>query len=114
MAIPKIIHYCWLSGGPIPEAYQRCMDTWKTKLPDYQFVLWNTQNFDINAASWTKQSFDAGLYAFASDYIRLYKEPGVKAAHNLHVFYVAQQRRRALGRPQILWQKISWFWEIRA
>ena len=27
--IPKVIHYCWLSGDPIPEKLQRCLDSWK-------------------------------------------------------------------------------------
>jgi hypothetical protein len=48
------------------------MDTWKTKLQDYRFMLWKTGNFDINSNEWAKQSFDVGLYACASDYIRLY------------------------------------------
>ncbi|MDR0683072.1 MAG: glycosyl transferase, partial [Dysgonamonadaceae bacterium] len=46
--IPKIIHYCWLSGDPIPDDYKRCMATWKQKLPDYDFLLWDTKRFDIN------------------------------------------------------------------
>ena len=39
--IPKIIHYCWLSGDPIPEKLQRYMNTWKKHLPDYEFMLWD-------------------------------------------------------------------------
>ena len=72
MPIPKIIHYCWLSGDPIPANYQRCMDTWKKQLPDYELVLWDTQRFDINSTPWTKQALDVKLYACAADYIRLY------------------------------------------
>jgi hypothetical protein len=72
MSIPKIIHYCWLSNDPVPENYQKYMNSWGTKLPDYQFILWDTKRFDVNKIPWTKQSFDVKLYAFASDYIRLY------------------------------------------
>jgi mannosyltransferase OCH1-like enzyme len=72
MLIPKIIHYCWLSNDPIPESYQKCMTSWKIKLPDYQFVLWDTKRFDINKIAWTKQAFDVKMYACVSDYIRLY------------------------------------------
>jgi mannosyltransferase OCH1-like enzyme len=43
MAIPKIIHYCWLSGNPIPVEYQKYINLWKIKLPDYQFMLWDTK-----------------------------------------------------------------------
>jgi len=70
--IPRIIHYCWLSGDPIPADYQRCMDTWREKLTGYEFVLWDLSRFDINSTIWTKQAMETGLYAFAADYIRLY------------------------------------------
>lgn len=70
--IPKIIHYCWLSNDPIPRNLQKYMDTWKEKLPDYEFILWNFNRFDINSSAWVKQAFEAKKYAFACDYIRLY------------------------------------------
>ena len=70
--IPKVIHYCWLSGDPIPEKLQRCMDSWKKFLPDYEFVLWDLERFDIKTSQWVKEAFEARKYAFAADYIRLY------------------------------------------
>lgn len=70
--IPKKIHYCWLSGDVIPEKLQKCMDSWKEKLPDYEFILWDLNRFDIKQSMWVKQAFEAKKYAFAADYIRLY------------------------------------------
>jgi len=70
--IPKIIHLCWLSGGPFPPDIQTCLDTWKRHLPDYEIWLWDTQRFDVNSTIWTKQAFETKKYAFAADYIRLY------------------------------------------
>ena len=70
--IPKVIHYCWLSGDPYPEIIQRCIDSWKDKLPDYQFVLWDKNKFDINSHIWVKQAYESRKFAFAADYIRLY------------------------------------------
>lgn len=70
--IPKIIHYCWLSGDPYPPEIQRCLDTWKENLPDYEVCLWDTKRFDVNSTIWTKQAFETKKYAFAADYIRLY------------------------------------------
>ena len=70
--IPKIIHYCWLSGDPFPLEIQRCIDTWHKMLPDYEFRLWDTKRFDIDSTKWTRQAFDNKKYAFAADYIRLY------------------------------------------
>jgi hypothetical protein len=70
--IPKIIHYCWLSGDTIPPDYARCMKTWKQKLSGYEFMLWDTKRFDIESVLWVKQAFEIKLYATASDYIRHY------------------------------------------
>lgn len=70
--IPKIIHLCWLSGDPYPECIQKCLDTWKEHLPDYEIMLWDRNRFDINSTPWTREAFEAKKYAFAADYIRLY------------------------------------------
>lgn len=70
--IPKIIHYCWLSGDLIPEKLEKCMKSWKEKLPDYEFMLWDKNRFDIDSILWTKQAYEVKKYAFAADYIRLY------------------------------------------
>lgn len=70
--IPKIIHLCWLSGDPYPTDIQRCLDSWKEHLPDYEVRLWDTNQFDVNSTIWTQQAFEAKKYAFAADYIRLY------------------------------------------
>ncbi|KAA5825591.1 glycosyl transferase [Algibacter amylolyticus] len=70
--IPKVIHYCWLSGDEFPPLIQKCIDTWKEKLPDYEFVLWDTNKFKLESNIWVKQAFETKKYAFAADYIRLY------------------------------------------
>lgn len=70
--IPKIIHYCWLSNDPIPKDLKKYMRSWKEKLYDYEFVLWDLNRFDLNRSLWVKQAFEAKKYAFAADYIRLY------------------------------------------
>lgn len=70
--IPKIIHYCWLSNDPIPQSLLDCMHSWKEKLPDYTWLKWDLQRFDINSSVWVKEAFEAKKYAFAADYIRLY------------------------------------------
>jgi len=70
--IPKIIHYCWLSGEKYPESVLRCINSWKRILPDYEFRLWDGNRFDIASSVWVKEAVACGKYAFASDYIRLY------------------------------------------
>ncbi len=70
--IPKIIHYCWMSGEPFPELIRDCIDSWKAKLPDYKIIEWNSQNFDYNIIPYTKEAMEKKKYAFVSDYVRLY------------------------------------------
>lgn len=70
--IPKIIHFCWLSGDPFPVEIKKCLETWKEFLPDYEVWLWDTQRFNINSSPWTQQAFERKKYAFAADYIRFY------------------------------------------
>lgn len=70
--IPKIIHYCWLSNDAFPKTIEKCIATWKDKLPDYEFILWDTNRFNLEENIWVKQAFENKKYAFAADYIRLY------------------------------------------
>mgnify|MGYP000909436519 FL=1 len=70
--IPKIIHYCWLSNDPIPESLQKCMNSWKEKIPDYQLKKWDFTTFPKSKSKWVEEAFDNKKYAFAADYIRLY------------------------------------------
>lgn len=70
--IPKIIHYCWLGGNPIPAKLQRYIDTWKKHMPDYKIMQWDEKMLDINSCKWVRQACDQKKYAFAADYIRFY------------------------------------------
>ena len=56
--IPKIIHYCWLSGDSYPKNIKKCMKSWKKILPDYEFVLWDLKRFPLEKSLWVKQGFE--------------------------------------------------------
>lgn len=70
--IPKIIHYCWLSGDPLPESVIKCIESWKINLPDYTIKKWDATSIDLNQNQYLKEAYECGKWAFASDYIRLY------------------------------------------
>lgn len=70
--IPKIIHYCWLSNDPFPEKIQKCIDSWKRIMPDYEFICWDTNRFDIESIPYVREAFHCKKYAFCADYIRMY------------------------------------------
>jgi len=78
--IPKVIHYCWFGGKPLPESADRYIESWKKHFPDYEIVQWNESNFDVESTAYTKEAYQAGKYAFVSDYARfwvLYNYGGV-------------------------------------
>ena len=47
--IPKVIHYCWFGGNPLPEEAKRCIESWKKYCPDYKIIEWNENNYDVNS-----------------------------------------------------------------
>lgn len=70
--IPKIIHYCWFGGNPLPDSAKEYIESWKKYCPDYIIKEWNENNFDINSNLYVKQAYEAKKWAFVSDYVRLY------------------------------------------
>ena len=70
--IPKIIHFCWLSGDAYPPDIERCILSWKKELSEYKILLWDTKQFEINSIQWVMEAFHEKKYAFAADYIRFY------------------------------------------
>ena len=98
--IPKIIHYCWFGGNPLPESAKKCIASWRKFLPDYQIWQWSEEpidsltptlpnregennekkknlydkilGFDVNSIPYTQQAYEAKKYAFVSDYARFW------------------------------------------
>lgn len=76
--IPKIIHYCWFGGNPLPDLAKKCIKSWKQILPEYEIKKWNESNFDLDLYPFVRQAYDAKKYAYVTDVVRLYvlKEVG--------------------------------------
>lgn len=72
MAIPKIVHYVWLGHGEMSNKLKDCIASWHKFLPDWEFIEWNEDNFDLGFCDFTRQSYDLKQYAFTSDVVRLY------------------------------------------
>lgn len=70
--IPKIIHYCWFGGKPLPKLAQICIESWRKYLPEYEIREWNESNFDINSHPFTAEAYTARKFAFVTDYVRLF------------------------------------------
>ena len=93
--IPKIIHYCWFGGNPIPEQNKKCIESWKKYCPDYEIKEWNENNFDINCCDYVREAYEAGKWAFVSDFVRIwalhefggiYMDTDVEVIKNLDTF----------------------------
>ncbi|MCC8112529.1 MAG: glycosyl transferase [Bacteroidales bacterium] len=78
--IPKVIHYCWFGGKPLPKSAKKCIASWRKYLPDYEIKRWDESNFDVNQVRYTREAYKAKKYAFVSDYARfliLFNEGGL-------------------------------------
>ena len=71
MSIPKVIHYCWFGGNPLPRSAKKCIKSWKKYCPDYKIIRWDESNFDISENRYAAEAYQCKKWAFVSDYARL-------------------------------------------
>ena len=70
--IPKIIHYCWFGGAPLPKTAKRYIKNWKKYCKGYKIIEWNEKNYDLTSAPlYVRQAYKAKKWAFVTDYVRL-------------------------------------------
>lgn len=78
--IPKILHYCWFGGKPLPESVCRYIDSWRLHCPDYKIIEWNEKTFDTTQNFFVREAYEQKKWAFVADYARLeilYKYGGI-------------------------------------
>lgn len=78
--IPRKIHYFWFGGKRIPDDYKRNIETWYKMCPDYDVILWDESNCDLNECHYVKEAYEHGRYGFVPDYFRLktiYEQGGI-------------------------------------
>lgn len=68
--IPKIIHYCWFGGKPIPKDLQDCIDSW-SKLEGYQVIRWDESNCSFDENEFVRRTYAEKQLGFIGDYYRL-------------------------------------------
>lgn len=87
--IPRTIHYCWFGRGEMPQSAKDCVASWHRYMPDWEYKLWNEDNFDVTQIPYAKEAYEAKKYAFVSDYVRLWalcNEGGVYLDTDVEVF----------------------------
>ena len=68
--IPKIIHYCWYGGKPLPPDLQKCLDSWE-KLEGYTIMRWDESNCSFDENDFVRNTFRDKQLGFIGDYYRL-------------------------------------------
>lgn len=66
----KYIHYCWFGDKPFPKLGQKCLESWKRYLPDYEIIKWSEENVNLNECPFIKEAYENKKWAFVADYIR--------------------------------------------
>lgn len=72
LQIPAKIHYCWFGRGEIPHKDREYIEGWKKICPDYEFICWNEDNFDIGINDYVNYAYKHKKWAFVTDYVRMY------------------------------------------
>ena len=82
--IPKKLHYVWIGNGEKPEVFYKCLKSWQEKMPDYEIVEINENNFDLNfhlkKNRFLRECYNRKLWAYVADYARvhyLYETGGI-------------------------------------
>ena len=71
MAIPKIIHFLWMSETK-DEKTEACLASWREHLGDYEIREWNGSSFPYQDFVWTREAVEAKSWAYVTDYFRLW------------------------------------------
>lgn len=70
--IPKIIHYVWLGESGMPAAMQKCVDSWRKQMPDYEVRCWGNSEAGAIGCRFIDEAIAEKKWAFASDVVRLF------------------------------------------
>lgn len=72
--IPKVIHCCWLSGGPKTELAKRCLASWRHFAPECEIREWTLADFPDASAlpPFFAEAVRQRKWAFAADWLRFY------------------------------------------
>ncbi|MCC6468314.1 MAG: hypothetical protein IT563_08330 [Alphaproteobacteria bacterium] len=70
--IPRILHYVWVGGRPLPEKTRINIETWSRFCPDFEIKSWTDDNVSF-AHPYLARCRALGNWANASNYLRLVK-----------------------------------------
>lgn len=68
--IPKLLHYVWVGGTPLPARFRGNIRSWTKYNPSFEVRLWNESNIDWSEP-FIQEAHRQRAWAKLSDYIRL-------------------------------------------
>jgi mannosyltransferase OCH1-like enzyme len=77
--IPRTIHYCWFGPNSKSALNERCLESWRRHLSDYEIKEWNETNSPLDNV-YCRASHARGLWSRVANYVRLhalYTEGGI-------------------------------------
>jgi hypothetical protein len=69
--IPRVLHFCWFGGQPLPPAAEACLASWRKHCPDYEIRRWDETCFDVTQTQFSAEAAGRRAWAFVADYARL-------------------------------------------
>lgn len=85
--IPKRIFYVWGAGEPLKNEVNKCILSWREKLPDYEIIQIDEDSIEyfnfkeeLKNNLWFKTVYERRMFAYIADYIRikvLYENGGI-------------------------------------
>lgn len=66
----KYIHYCWFGDKPFPKLGEKCLESWKKYLPDFEIIKWTEENVNLEECPFIKEAYEQKKWAFIADYVR--------------------------------------------
>ena len=82
--IEKKIYYVWIGNAKKPDIFYKCLKSWQEKMPDYEIIEINKENFDLDdhiaRNKFLRECYKRKLWAYIADYVRihyLYENGGI-------------------------------------
>ncbi len=70
MTIPKLMHYVWVGGKPLPRRFKRNLNSWRKHNPGFELVRWDETNIDLSHP-FICRAREQKAWAKLSDFVRL-------------------------------------------
>jgi hypothetical protein len=103
--IPKTIHYCWFGRGEMPQLAKDCIASWHRHMPDWNYKLWNEDNFDVDSIPYTKEAY-ATEYGSASTAEESKRKRRI-AAGGLQSIWWLRSLLNPISHPKVTFQYVS-------